>query len=111
MKRKAKGEKKSPFLRGVVNREAFVCPCPPAPAGLREQGELIRQIGSCWEAGGSRMRGRDGDACETPSLLLTEPSSSSSFLLAPIHLPLCWTSAGDCVPVGLSGGVGDTSVG
>lgn len=72
LKRKAEGEKKSPFLGGAVNRAAFVRPCPPAPAGWREQGELIRQLGS-------RARGRARGACETPSLLLAEPSSSSSF--------------------------------
>lgn len=54
LEKKSEGEKKSPFLGGAVNSEAFVCPCPPAPAGRRwEQGELIRQLGNCREAGGS----------------------------------------------------------
>lgn len=47
LEKKSEGEKKSPFLGGAVNSEAFVCPCPRAPAGRRwEQGELIRQLGT-----------------------------------------------------------------
>lgn len=33
LEKKSDGEKKSPFLGGAANSEAFVCPCPPAPAG------------------------------------------------------------------------------